>query len=210
MVSVFCVHLHVHFECDCYVFLLRHCHSFSVRWYVMKTLGYMSQRQLNQFRKLLGAKEDGETFPLVDIYRPIQPLGDRVVYECGDDGMVSSRGDSDYEDDQDDDDDDDEDDYYDDDDHEYHHHRRHHHDDAHAADDPEDATTVIWMPSDTKNPPESAPKFTMPSLYQLNMYLVPVIAVMVLIVSCIQCWMCLERNTKNDRKKYKKVNHVNH
>ena len=60
----------------------------------MKTLGYISKRQLRRFRELFGATEDGETFPLVDIYRPIQPVGDRVVYECGTNGLVDYCDDS--------------------------------------------------------------------------------------------------------------------
>lgn len=65
--------------------------AISVRWYILKALGCISQRQLNQFRSLLGATENGEVFPLLNNYRPTQQLNDRYpVYECGDDGMVPS------------------------------------------------------------------------------------------------------------------------
>ena len=60
----------------------------------MKSLGYISKRQLNRFRQLLGATEDGETFPLVDNSRPIQSIDKRVVYECGTNGLVAYHDDS--------------------------------------------------------------------------------------------------------------------
>lgn len=66
----------------------------------MKTLGYISESQLNRFRALFGAFPNGETWPMVDIFRPIQSMDDRVVYECGENGMVSSRGHSDEDGDQ--------------------------------------------------------------------------------------------------------------
>ena len=81
--------------------ITRRCsHYFSVRWYIMKTLGYISESQLNRFRALFGAFPNGETWPMVDIFRPIQSMDDRVVYECGENGMVSSRGHSDEDGDQ--------------------------------------------------------------------------------------------------------------
>ena len=77
----------ISFKCCC-------SHYCSVRFYIMKTLGCISKHQLSRFRELFGATEDGETFPLVDIYRPIQPVGDRVVYECGTNGLVDYCDDS--------------------------------------------------------------------------------------------------------------------
>ena len=70
----------------------------------MKTLGYISKRQLHRFRKLFGATEDGETFPLVDNFRPIQSIDKRVVYECGTNGFVEYRDDKSSSDESDSDD----------------------------------------------------------------------------------------------------------
>merc|ERR1719361_2945150 len=65
----------------------------NVRWYILKKLGCISQYQLNQFRTLLGATENGEIFPLINNFRPIQPIDDRFpVYECGGGDSPTSNG----------------------------------------------------------------------------------------------------------------------
>merc|ERR1719361_2201980 len=66
----------------------------NVRWYILKKLGCLSHRQLNQFRTLLGATENGEIFPLINNFRPLQPVDDRYpIYECGSGPLISSCGD---------------------------------------------------------------------------------------------------------------------
>lgn len=56
-----------------------------VRWYIMKTLGCISERQLEKFRSVKGADRNGNTYPLHDIFRPIQEHNytARPIHECG-------------------------------------------------------------------------------------------------------------------------------
>jgi len=44
--------------------------------------------------------------------------------------------------------------------------------------------------------------FTMPSLYQVDLYLVPLLAFIVLILSCVQCWMTMKRCGRCKSKRY--------
>jgi len=77
------------------------------RWYLFKTTGCISTPQLMKFRDLLGAYENGTTYPMYDVFREIQEHNytKRPVYECGEmrqDPMVNgcSEKDGDRKDDE--------------------------------------------------------------------------------------------------------------
>ena len=52
----------------------------TVRWHVMKEMMTVTEEQMEQFRMILRGTNVSDT--VAPNYRPVQPLNDRMVYEC--------------------------------------------------------------------------------------------------------------------------------
>jgi len=72
---------------------------------------------------------------------------------------------------------------------------------AHSVSKPHD--DIVWTPENMYN-------LEMPSLFQMDLYLVPVIAFFLLFLSCVQCWSLVKRCKRRLPKKYAVVKRIDY
>ena len=72
---------------------------------------------------------------------------------------------------------------------------------AHSVSMPHD--DIVWTPENMYN-------LEMPSLFQMDLYLVPIIAFFLLFLSCVQCWSLVRRCTRRVPKKYAVVKRIDY